>query len=297
MAVKELPISTDPYERATEPHPDRLGDAASSTPLMFGGSSGLLRVLVLLGLAALFTYGKAKAPRQADPVYGGLNFPSEIQIHGSRQFILGGGGTSFGALGVYLKMMPHQVTSPPVEEWAALDHFAARQDAPGEDSNPFFDALADTGIEKSLLVQFDGTAASAFLLGGLDPRLSQAVGLAGSAAVMAALQGALRDPEKKLPIVVPPAGAQLYVTCDRKKGVHIAYGGPADSGKPRNTAPVSSSLTSAEVPGACQAIFGAMFGGRAAQKDGIAEGAKQGVVAGFTTQYWRGQHAEEKSEL
>ena len=49
--VKELPISTDPYEQSAEPHPDRLGQGDSKTPLMTGGSSGKLRILVLMGLA------------------------------------------------------------------------------------------------------------------------------------------------------------------------------------------------------------------------------------------------------
>ena len=58
--VKELPISTDPYEQSAEPHPDRLGQGDSKTPLMTGGSSGKLRILVLMGLAQ---YSSTSSPR------------------------------------------------------------------------------------------------------------------------------------------------------------------------------------------------------------------------------------------
>ena len=292
--VKELPISTDPYEQSAEPHPDRLGQGDSKTPLMTGGSSGKLRILVLMGLAAIFFHKQSKVQVLTDPTYGDLKFPSESRIYGSRQTTLGGGATPFGAVAVYVKMTPQQVRSPPSAEWAQLDAFAALPNGITESSSDsFFSALAASEtLERSLLLQFDGSAAALDLFNEIDTALSPALGLPGTASVVSALQGAMKDPATAKAIAIPVAGAQLYVTCDRHKAVHVAYGSPAKVGV-RNTAPVSSTLSDGEVPDVCRNFFAAMLG-----QGGPASAARAGVAAGFTAQYGSGANAnEEKSEL
>lgn len=295
MVEKHTLPNTDPYVATEEPH-DTLGDH-SRTPFMFGGASGILRFVVLLAFAAFFIYGKSREPARSNPLYGGLTFPKEIQIHGSRQSALGGGAAPFGALGVYVKMTPRQVTSPPPKEWAALDAFADHKGELGE-SDDFFEALADAKCEKALLVQFDGRAETSSFLSSLESLLSRDLDLSGAAAVVSALQGALKD-DASAPLSVPPAGGQLYVACDRRRSVHVAYAPPAEVGV-RNTAPLASSLQDGDVPGACRAVFDAMLGGGAGGRTALAREAKAGVAAGFTTLYGRGRGGEDewsKTEL
>ena len=278
--------TTDPYAQAAteEEHPDRLGQGPSTTPLMTGGAGGWIRIGVLMFVAALFAYGKSNEKVRPPPVYGGLTFPNEIQIYGLRQSALGGGKAPFGALGFYVRMTPEQVQSPPQPEWAALDEFAKRG---GQLGDTFFDALTSAQVEKSLLLQFNGEADASNLFNELDKRLSKGLGLAGAAAVVSALQGALKD-AARAPLRVPPAGAQLYVTCDRMRNAHIAYGSPAEGDHVRNTASVSSSLKHKDVPAVCQTVLDAMLG--------FARKAKDGVAKGFVAQYGPPQGRDDQNQ-
>ena len=150
----EVLPSTDPYATREEPDPDRLL-AKSTTPLMSGGASGIIRICILLGIAVFIIHGKSNAkPVATDTEYGGLRFPHEIKIAGSRQNVLGGGPTPFGALAVYVQMTPDQVTSPPSAEWAELDAYADRRHV--ESDGGFFHALGSLKLDKSILLQLDG---------------------------------------------------------------------------------------------------------------------------------------------
>ena len=275
MAKEEILPSTDPYEDRIPADP--LGEGPSTTPHMTGGASGLLRMGVLLAAAAFFIYHESMKEPLIDPVYGEWKFPGEIQIHGSRQTALGGGAASFGALGVYVK-------SP-----KDLDELNAIADQGGlETGSRFITTFANAACEKSLLVVWDGKADASALLERLDSLLKPDQSLAGAAAIVSALQGALRGVG-----AVPPAGSQLYVTCDRSRTAHIAYGEAADGDGVRNTAPVVSSLTHGEVPGACRAIFEAMLGGPKA----LASEVRAGVAAAFAARFGRAQDDAQKSEL
>ena len=56
------------------------------------GCGCVLRVCVLLGIAGFIIRGRFKEPNMTiNTVFGGLAFPHEIKIAGSRQYILGGG--------------------------------------------------------------------------------------------------------------------------------------------------------------------------------------------------------------
>ena len=69
-----------------------------------------------------------------------------------------------------------------------------------------------------------------------------------------------------------------------RKSVHVAYGSPAESGRPRNTAPVSKSL---DDPGSaiCTALFETLLA--EGSTDAFAPEAARGVAAGFTARYGR----------
>ena len=286
--TKELLPSTDPYAVTEEPEPDRLLNKPSSTPLMTS-SGGMVRVLMLIGFAGIILYGKHQASLAAISIntnFAGLEFPPEIRVYGSHQYILGGGAAPFGALGVYVKMTPGKVTSPPLSEWASLDVFAAEGAAAGlAEDEGFFDTLGSSAqLEKSLLLQFDGRTEVASLTTLISDSLSRSVGAAGSAQVLAALENALQldTPIKgKISSHMPPEAAQLYITCDRRKDAHLAYGAKSKGKKTRNTAPVASSLLDGDLPGVCSGLFEALLG--------VSYGARSGVAAGFTEQYGRGE--------
>ena len=271
--------STDPYATHEEPNPDRLVDKPSTTPLMIG-PSGVVRVLALVAIAAFLTYSKwTAAPISIDTTFGGLSFPSEIKIHGSHQFAVGGGAAPFGALAVYVKMTPDRVTSPPAIEWAALDQFADSNLRSDQSVEGFVDVLSTAEVHKSLLLQFDGQTDVGMLSRTLSGPLASVLGEAALHLVQQALESAVQAPE------APARGGQLYVTCDQKKA-HFAYGAPATGKKVRNMAPVSASLDSPAQSTAttvCQALFRVLIGGAAP----IAPDARAGVAAGFTAQYGR----------
>ena len=281
--------STDPYAVSEEPDPDRLGNKPSTTPLMTS-SGGMVRVLMLICFAGIIVYGKHQANLAAisiDTNFSGLEFPPEIRVYGSHQYVLGGGAAPFGALGVYVKMTPGRVSSPPLSEWARLDVFAAEEAEGGlAEDKGFFETLASSDVEKSLLLQFDGRTEVASLAIEIRDSLFRSLGAAGSAQVLAALQSTLEGESSSH---VPPEAAQLYITCDRTKDAHLAYGAAAKGKKVRNTAPVTASLTDGDFPGVCSGLFDAMLS--------AAEGARSGVAAGFTEQYGRGQKPEKHDEL
>ena len=92
----------------------------------------------------------------------------------------------------------------------------------------------------------------------------------------------------------PPAGGQLYLTCEHGGSpTHLAYGGPAQGGRnPRNTAVVTESLRDDDLAwegaggddrglGVCSALFDSLLGAGE-------EEARRGVAAGFTAQFGRG---------
>ena len=287
----EVLPSTDPYATREEPDPDRLL-AKSTTPLMSGGASGIIRICILLGIAVFIIHGKSNAkPVATDTEYGGLRFPHEIKIAGSRQNVLGGGPTPFGALAVYVRMTPDQVTSPPSAEWAELDAYADRRHV--ESDGGFFHALGSLKLDKSILLQLDGRRDAATFVGELGASLEAAFnGNGAGAKVVEALTSAITDS-------LPAAGAQLYMTCDRKN-VHVAYGFPADGKRVRDTAPVTASLAHAEYPGVCTTLFRAFLGTFGAGTDdaGAAHSSvREGVARGFMEQYGRSDPSTAHDEL
>lgn len=272
--MSEILPSTDPYATIPEElNPDRLADK-QTTPLMSGGASGALRICILLGLAGFMIHGKSKEqPISIELEFNGLRFPDEIKIAGSRQSILGGGAAPFGAVGVYTKMTPAQVTSPPSTEWAALDTYADAANWPPHAPahyNGFFDALSALSLDKSILVLLDGRHIRPDFIRDLQAPLEAALDEAETAKVVDALTTAITD-------IAPIAGAQVYMTCDRKQ-VHVAYGGPADGDGVRNMAPVTATLANS----ACTALFGAFLG-----NTGVADSARQSVAKGFMEQFGR----------
>ena len=274
--------STDPYEKSEEPEPDRLGERSSSTPLMIS-YGGLLRILVLLAMAAFLVFGpKGKLARgKLKPEsFAGFPFPPEIKIGGSHQFLFGGGATPFGALGVYTKMRPDDVTSPPLSEWAELDSFASETNVANRQG--FFDALVETRIPKSLLITFDGQTTAKVASEQIGGTLMRRLGSTRAIAMTSALKQSMQDP-RKLPVQVPEAGTQLYITCDRYK-THLAFGAPAEGAMPRNYAPIASSLADDDLPAGatCSALFDAFLGG-----ESISPGVKPGIATGFLARFGR----------
>ena len=180
----------------------------------------------------------------------------------------------------------------------------------------FFDVLSAAPVGKSLLLQFDGqTSVGKFLTAMLFPQedagepadLAMSLGAPASRLVQAAFSEALQDPSTPpLPLSVqyervPPAGAQLYVTCDQSQ-THLAYGAPAKAKTARNTAPVAKTLKDEELAAAnrkrgddegpislCQALFAAFLVGA---QSAIAPDARMGVGEGFAQKFGR-SHGDE----
>ena len=276
--------STDPYEATEEPHPDRLADKPSTTPLMIS-SGGVVRVIILVGIALFMLHGKARTQRQApvETIFGGQRFPPEIKIHGSHQYAVGGGPAPFGALAVYASSrtpgwMAGAFGSKPSEPTTR----ARALDAQGHAS--VFDALATSNGDVSLLVQFDGHAPGASLGPLLGDALVATVDAEGVAALAAALAKAMEGAS------VPPTGAQLYMTCDRQS-VHLAYGGPAEGKRVRNMAAVTASLENYAytATGLCKALFDAFLDSASP----IAQEAKTGVVAALAAHHAVGDKHDE----
>jgi hypothetical protein len=306
---------------------DRLGNKPSSTPLMFGGTTGVVRILVLAAIALFLLYGADGAKRRTraeDPIFDGRQFPAEIRINGQHHHALGGGAAPFGALGVYVKMTPGSVRSPPQSEWAELDRFAvdkqlfhelqAKQLEHGEDI-AFFDVLAASPVGKSLVLQFDGKTTVGNLLtdhlfpeeAGEPSDLAMSLGVHAARLVQAAVSEVLQDPKVTNPSAssqhqrLPPAGSQLYVTCDQSQ-THLAYSAPTQAKTAPNTAPVTKTLKDTELAAAnrargddegpislCHALFAAFLVG---PDTAIAQGAREGVANGFVEKFGR-SHGDE----
>ena len=125
----------------------------------------------------------------------------------------------FGALAVYVQMASRPGHFTPSAEWAELDAYADRRHV--ESDGGFFHALGSLKLDKSILLQLDGRRDAATFVGELGASLEAAFnGNGAGAKVVEALTSAITDS-------LPAAGAQLYMTCDRKN-VHVAYGFPAD---------------------------------------------------------------------
>lgn len=288
---KSHAYNTDPYEETPEPDPDRLLEKGSSTPLMTS-ASGIVRIVVMMAMAAVMIYAKANAPPLAsNPNFGGLPFPPEIKIHGSQQQLLGGGAASFGALAVYVgvpsgsmaMLFPSSRVSPVqhLSKGLILNTDAERLDA----------LAAKEGVEKSLLVVFNGRTAGV----ALGRQVADALALGemdSDREGVAAVQGAL---DAAVQVEIPPEGAQLYMTCDRK-ALHVAYGAPADGGRARNMAPVTASLKD-NAYGAPRGICTALFNAVLAEKTAIAPDAAQGVASVLASQSEQAADAKKHDEL
>ena len=273
------PYGTDPYVGRTESEEPDPSTRASSTPLMTGGASGVMRILAMIAIAGVIIYGKLQEqPVKINTVFGGLRFPDEIKVSGSRQSILGGGvAPKFGAIAVYVKMKPSQISSKPPAGWETLDYYATHGDINSEIEG-FSNVLASLTIDKSLMVQFDGqTQASAFLQ---DVRASFTAASDGETAmdkVMEALTKSLTES-------MPAAGAQLYMTCERSR-LHVAYGPfvPGLRGV-RDTADASTSLRDDVSLHLCTSLFHAFLGA-----GGVAQQARVGIAEAFSQQYGRNE--------
>jgi len=213
-------------------------------------------------MAGGFIYSRANHADNSRPKahsFGDLRFPSQIKIYGSKQSILAGGVAPFGAVGVYVKDVD------PVRSMVGAD-------APLDEAS-FFRSLAAAKLDKSLLVQFDGTTETSTFWNSLGAHLSHLLSEPGVEAISEAFDAALRDAQ-----AVPPRGAQLYLTCTATK-VHLAYGKAAAGKLLRDTAPVAASINDEgynSSAGVCNAIFEAFF---VAGDEPVARSARAEVVA------------------
>lgn len=283
--------STDPYEQTEEEHPDRLLEKPSSTPLMTS-ALGWMRTIVLLGVAVFLVVGTHRHKVVPPPTFGQYEFPPEIQIAGTHQFVLGGGAAPFGALGVYVRHSPHRLSGP-ATEWSVFDAHALEADLSSNED--FFNTLSTLAVSKSLLVTFNAEASTQDFITTLRTPLVYFLGDEGSDKVVSKVSAAMLDPHHN-PKQALQEGAQLYMTCDRDK-VHLAYGGPASHHLPRDTARPTAVLEDAGFGySVCRALFGTFLGGSASPpREVVAPDARAGVAAGFTEQY--GPSPAKKEEL
>jgi len=301
--MNDNPHNTDPYASlgaVQEEEADTLLNKKSSTPFMIG-KDGMLRVLIMMAMAAFMIMSPKYNQKMVHPIYGGYRYPGEIRIYGQHHYALGGGSTPFGALGVYVQMTPHNVKTPPASEWASLAGYASEVDVTTNEG--FFQALATSSVGKSLLLQFDGKQDIGALTKLLSDPLARSLGdEARVAAIVAAIVAALQDPrliqrpESTQHQRVPEERSQLYLTCEQHRPqVHLAFGKAAESAKnPRNTAPLASTLKDQDLGASvCQALFDAFLAGEGP----VAPEAKHGVAQGFTTLYGTPAKEETHDEL
>ena len=234
--------ATDPYSESTpltDADPDTLANKPSTTPLM--GTLSRIGFLVMIGA---MLYQRKSARHFGGGTVEGLDYPSEIKIHGVRGSFAGGGAVGRGVVaGLYLAV-----------DRAASDALAPFAGAPADELNVdgFFGTLSDAKLRQSLLLQW--TAPS-----GGDAALALLGDAAGSSSET------LTDALRPLLGDAVPEGADLFFTCYEGTLV-VAYAGYYTKNV-RNTAKVGATLDGTAL---CPALFGTFLAGQALRR-GVAE--------------------------